>query len=157
MTGRRAENLFLENCESWIGIPRPKVLDRRDSALGYDFAVAGLPERAIEVKGLKGYSGAIQFTDREWSEAKARGEEYWLVVVGNITTTPVFGFWKDPQRVLSGNAGTSEALPQCGLPELRAGLIISDDLQRSNCRRNRALLKPCGVTDLQEPRLGLNL
>ena len=101
LTGRRAENLFLENCESWIKIPRPQVVDRRDSALGYDFAVVGLPERAIEVKGLKGYSGAIQFTDREWSEAKARGEEYWLVVVGNITAAPVFGLWTDPRRVFS--------------------------------------------------------
>ncbi|MCU0916069.1 MAG: DUF3883 domain-containing protein [Planctomycetes bacterium] len=77
LTGRRAENLFLENCELWTGIRRTDVLDRRDSALGFDFAVAGLPERAIEVKGLKGRSGAIQFTDREWSEAKVRGPDYW--------------------------------------------------------------------------------
>ncbi len=101
LTGRRAENLFLENCESWIGIRRNRVLDRRDSALGFDFAVAGLPERAIEVKGLKECSGAIQFTDREWSEAKVRGADYWLVVVGNLTETPIFGLWKDPRRVLS--------------------------------------------------------
>lgn len=101
LTGRRAENLFLSNCESWVGIPRSKVLDRRDCALGFDFAVAGLSERAIEVKGLWGHSGAIQFTDREWSEAKVRKAEYWLVVVGNISATPMFRLWKDPQRVLS--------------------------------------------------------
>lgn len=99
-TGRRAETLFLENCESWIGIPRSKVIDRRDSALGFDFAVAGVPQRAIEIKGLRGNSGAIQFTDREWSQAKIRQADYWLVVVGNVTAEPVFGFWKDPQRVL---------------------------------------------------------
>jgi len=113
LTGRRAENLFLENCESWVGIPRPQVLDRRDSALGYDFAVAGLPERAIEVKGMKGYSGAVQFTDREWSEAKARGEEYWLVVVGNITTTPVFGLWKNPRRVLVAQCRYQRSVAAC--------------------------------------------
>ena len=101
LTGRRAENLFLRNCESWVGIPRSNVLDRRDSALGFDFAVAGLSDRAIEVKGLKGHSGAILFTDREWSEAKIRQAEYWLVVVGNITETPIFKVWKDPHRVLS--------------------------------------------------------
>ena len=100
LTGRRAENLFLDKCESWIGIPRSQVLDRRDCAVGFDFAVAGLPERAIEVKGMKGYSGAIQFTDREWSEAKIRGAEYWLVVVGNLAALPVFQLWKDPQHVL---------------------------------------------------------
>jgi hypothetical protein len=100
-TGRRAENVFLSECESWIGIPRSRILDRRDSALGFDFAVEGIPERAIEVKGMKGDSGAILFTDREWSEAKVRQAEYWLVVVGNITTTPVFRLLKDPQRVLT--------------------------------------------------------
>jgi Domain of unknown function (DUF3883) len=101
LTGRRAENLFLHNCESWVGIPRSEVLDRRDSALGFDFAVAGISERAIEVKGLKGPSGPIQFTDREWSEAKMRQAEYWLVVVGNINETPIFRLWKDPHRALS--------------------------------------------------------
>jgi Protein NO VEIN, C-terminal len=101
LTGRRAENLFLRNCESWFGIPQSKILDRRDSALGFDFAVEGLPKRAIEIKGLKGHSGTIQFTDHEWSEAKIRQEEYWLVVVGNVATTPLFKVWKDPHRVLS--------------------------------------------------------
>jgi len=101
LTGRRAENLFLSNCESWVGIPRSEVLDRRDSALGFDFAVAGLSERAIEVKGMKGHAGAIQFTDREWSEAKIRQAEYWLVVVGNIVETPIFRLWKNPHRLLS--------------------------------------------------------
>lgn len=99
-TGRRAENLFLENCESWIGIPRAKVIDRRDSAMGFDFAVAGSPQRAIEVKGLRGHSGAIQFTDCEWSQAKIRQGDYWVVVVGNVIATPIFRLWKDPQRVL---------------------------------------------------------
>ncbi len=101
LTGRRAENLFLNNCESWVGIRRSEILDRRDSALGFDFAVAELSERAIEIKGLKGHSGAIQFTDREWSEAKIRRAQYWLVVVGNIDATPIFRLWKDPHRVLS--------------------------------------------------------
>lgn len=101
LTGRRAENLFLSNCESWVGIPRSEILDRRDSALGFDFAVSGQSERAIEVKGLKGHSGAILFTDREWSEAKVRQAEYWLVVVGNVAATPMFRLWKDPHRLLS--------------------------------------------------------
>jgi hypothetical protein len=100
-TGRRAENLFLRNCEMWVGIPRSDVLDRRDSALGFDFGVAGFPERAIEVKGMKGGTGAIQFTDREWSEAKLRRAEYWLVVVGNLIATPGFRLWKDPHSALS--------------------------------------------------------
>ncbi|OYV74328.1 MAG: hypothetical protein B7Z74_02485 [Deltaproteobacteria bacterium 21-66-5] len=101
LTGRRAENLFLSNCEAWVGVPRSDVLDRRDSALGFDFGVAGFSGRAIEVKGLKGDSGAILFTDREWAEAKVRRGEYWLVVVGNLSATPIFRLWKDPHRALS--------------------------------------------------------
>ncbi len=99
-TGRRAENIFLSNCAAWVGVARSDVLDRRDSAVGFDFGVAGIPERAIEVKGLRGDSGAILFTDREWSEAKMRGTDYWLVVVGNLTTAPVFRVWKDPHATL---------------------------------------------------------
>jgi len=101
LTGRRAEDFFLRYCEPWIGIPRSEVIDRRNSALGFDFAVAGHPERAIEIKGLRGSSGAILFTDREWSEAKLRKEDYWLVVVGNVAVTPTFRLWKDPHRCLN--------------------------------------------------------
>lgn len=100
-TGRRAENLFLSNCETWIGIAQSEIVDRRDSALGFDFGVAGNSERAIEIKGLRGDSGGIQFTDREWSEAKIRRTEYWLVVVGNVAATPVFRLWKDPHSLLN--------------------------------------------------------
>jgi hypothetical protein len=100
-TGRRAESLFVCNCEAWIGIPRSEIVDRRDSALGFDFAVAGISERAIEVKGLRSDSGAIQFTDREWSEAKVRRSEYWLVVVGHVVAEPKFRLWKDPHSILS--------------------------------------------------------
>jgi len=50
---------------------------------------------------MRGDYGAIQFTDREWSEAKIRRAEYWLVVVGNVATTPIFRLWKDPHLELT--------------------------------------------------------
>ena len=44
---------------------------------------------AVEVKGLKQKRGDILFTDREWTEAKTRREDYLLVVVGNLEDVPL--------------------------------------------------------------------
>ncbi|MGD0382267.1 MAG: DUF3883 domain-containing protein [Thermoguttaceae bacterium] len=101
LTGRRAEDFFLEHCESLIGIARTNILDLRQSALGYDFGVKTNSDQAIEVKGLKTVYGAIQFTDREWSEANYRRDNYWLVIVGNLAKKPMARVWCDPQSVLS--------------------------------------------------------
>jgi Domain of unknown function (DUF3883) len=88
LTGRRAEEFFLANCERLIKIAPDKIVDCRAAACGFDFGVANQPKRAIEVKGLKLVKGEILFTDREWTEAKARGADYLLVVVGNLAATP---------------------------------------------------------------------
>lgn len=103
LTGRRAEEYFLAHCLRLADVARPDVLDLRQSALGFDFGVEGRPERAIEVKGLKPMSGGIQFTDREWSEAKHRRENYWLVVVGNLAAEPVARVVRDPHAVLQAS------------------------------------------------------
>lgn len=83
-TGRRAEEYFLEFCESIIHVPQDSVVDMRNSACGYDFRSETLPGVAIEIKGLKGLRGDILFTDKEWTEAVQRSVNYWVVVVGNI-------------------------------------------------------------------------
>lgn len=88
LTGRRAEDFFLANCEVLVHVARDKILDCRGAACGFDFGVADQPNRAIEVKGLKKLAGEILFTDREWTEAKLRGADYWLVIVGNLAKIP---------------------------------------------------------------------
>jgi hypothetical protein len=100
LTGRLAEDFFLQRCRDIIGVARARILDQRFSALGFDFGVAGVPEQAIEVKGIKRLSGAIQFTDCEWGAAKVRRENYWLVVVGNLDASPRAKVWRDPHSVL---------------------------------------------------------
>ncbi len=89
LTGYRAEDYFLSNCQHLIQVPADDILDMRVSAQGYDFGVQGRPEWAIEIKGLKLLQGQVQFTDREWVEAKRRRENYWLIVVGNLAADPV--------------------------------------------------------------------
>lgn len=101
LTGRRAEEYFLAHCEQLIQIEANAIIDLRQSALGFDFGIAGQPERAVEVKGLKPMSGGILFTDREWSEAKYRRDNYWLIVVGNLAADPMVRVVRDPHAALT--------------------------------------------------------
>ena len=87
LTGRKAEEFFLTHCESLVQVEPSELIDRRLAACGYDFAIAGRPEIAIEVKGLRHLTGELLFTDREWSEARTRLGQYWLVVVANLDST----------------------------------------------------------------------
>jgi hypothetical protein len=88
LTGRQAEEFFLAHSQPLVQIEPSALIDRRLSACGYDFAVSGRPELAIEVKGLRQLTGEVLFTDREWSEARTRLDHYWLVVVANLDATP---------------------------------------------------------------------
>ena len=76
------------------------LLDCRALACGYDFGVRERQSIAIEVKGMKKKRGGIVFTDREWSEAKARRGDFWLVVVGNLETNPIAKLIPDPTAAL---------------------------------------------------------
>jgi hypothetical protein len=88
LTGRRAEDFVLSNCQTLLRVPRIQVIDMRESMLGFDFRLDTRPEIVVEVKGLRGPSGGIVFTDREWKEARQRMERFWLVVVGNLDSVP---------------------------------------------------------------------
>lgn len=101
-TGRLAETYFLENSRQIADLPSATILDHRNLARGYDFALENRPEIAIEIKGLKRARGGIAFTDREWTEAAARRADYWLVVVGNLeAANPVARLIPDPTAALS--------------------------------------------------------
>lgn len=99
-TGRLAEAFFLANSETIADVAATLILDHRELARGYDFGVRKRDGIAIEVKGMKQMRGGILFTDREWSEAKARRADYWLVVVGNIEANPVAKLFPDPTTAL---------------------------------------------------------
>ena len=101
LTGRRAEDYFLEHCARLVQVQRADLLDMRQAASGFDFGVRNDAARAIEVKGLKPLRGAIQFTDREWAEAKRRRKNYCVVVVGNLAAEPTARVFHDPHDVLA--------------------------------------------------------
>lgn len=100
LTGRRAEDYFLEHSFRIVNVERSDILDFRQAARGFDFGVRRREECAIEIKGLKSRHGEILFTDREWSEAKCRRTNYWLVVVGNLSADPSARVICDPHFAL---------------------------------------------------------
>jgi len=103
LTGRRAEEYFLAHSNRLVSLDPSDILDLRQAALGFDFGVSSQPRTAIEVKGLKQSRGGIQFTDREWCEAKYRQSDYWLVVVGNLVAEPMARVIRDPHSALSAH------------------------------------------------------
>lgn len=97
LTGRLAEEFVLANAKRILGIASDALVDCRDAMRGFDFEAGGL---AIEVKGLQALRGNLLFTDREWSEARARRERYWLAVVGDVRNKPTARVLRDPAAQL---------------------------------------------------------
>lgn len=100
LTGKFAEDYFLSECETLVGVPTETIVDYRLLASGFDFASHLLPEVAIEVKGMQGLSGGILFTEREWTEAIDRRSNYWVVIIANISSQPKGLVLKDPALTL---------------------------------------------------------
>ena len=85
-------------CEEIIRVPPSSLADLRNTACGFDFSTNRLPKIAIEVKGLKSESGGILFTEREWTEAHNRRQDYWVIVVGNLAVRPIARVFPAPVR-----------------------------------------------------------
>jgi len=104
LTGRLAEEFFLRHTYSLIEVEPANLLDLRQAACGYDFGVRNRAEWAIEVKGIKQAQGNILFTDREWTEARLRQENYWLIVVGNMAAQPLARIIRNPHATLAASS-----------------------------------------------------
>lgn len=109
LTGRRAEDYFLENCRALVQAEPSDILDLRLSALGFDFGLKNRPEQAIEIKGIKQTRGDILFTDREWLEAKRRRENYRLVVVA-LAAEPLAKIIVDPYGNLAAKSAVQTSV-----------------------------------------------
>jgi hypothetical protein len=87
-TGREAERYFMTHAETICGVSGTGLIDVRDEARGFDFGIAENGNVGIEVKGMRLARGEILFTDYEWSQAKRKASNYWLVVVGCLDADP---------------------------------------------------------------------
>lgn len=113
LTGRRAEEYFIEHSHCLVGVRREDLLDRRNAASGYDFGVKDRGQFAIEVKGLKPFRGTILFTDREWTEARLRQSDYVVVIVGGLGSTPKSIVVADPCRNLEATCTVRTSIRAC--------------------------------------------
>lgn len=120
LTGRLAEEYLIKSSLEVLDIAPSRLVDKRLSACGYDFEVRSLPGVAVEVKGLKKLRGDVLFTDREWTEALSRREDYWLVVIGNVSSAPRGRVTRDPTAVLDATC----SLVQSSSAVWRAGVQV---------------------------------
>lgn len=104
LTGRLAEEFFLRHAYALIQVEPANLIDLRQVGCGYDFSVSNRAEWAIEVKGIKPAQASILFTDREWTEARLRQDNYWLVVVGNMATQPLARIIRNPHATLAASS-----------------------------------------------------
>lgn len=102
VTGRKAEELFIKFHENKNLPSQGELKDTRDDGCGYDFKiVTPVNELLIEVKGLDGIKGGVSFTSKEWAVARSAGEQYYLVIVRNISIEPSFQLIKNPYKSIS--------------------------------------------------------
>ena len=100
-TGKKAEiyfqEYFLKNKMPIGG----ELHDRRDQGCGYDFEIKNEEgSYFVEVKGLSAEAGGILFTNKEWQTAIKKGNEYFLVLVKNLSKDAEIIFVQNPAQKL---------------------------------------------------------
>ena len=101
ITGRKAEEFFI-NYFTENNFPCPGELkDRRNDGCGYDFEITS-PGRSIqvEVKGMESVSGGISLTSKEWLMACAYKDTYYLAIVRDVSISPTIQFICNPASKL---------------------------------------------------------
>ncbi|WP_140456858.1 MULTISPECIES: DUF3883 domain-containing protein [Priestia] len=89
VTGKRAEELFINYFNNgYFKEFKGELIDTRDEGCGYDFKLTGERGIVFEVKGLSSEVGGVSFTDKEWSTAKQMKDNYILVIISNVFTSP---------------------------------------------------------------------
>lgn len=94
VTGKKAEAFFME----WFTehYPHDTLVDTRDLGCGYDFKVENA-DHVFEVKGLSGDNGGVLFTDKEWTIAAEKQEDYYFVLVKDcLSDEPVMEIHSNP-------------------------------------------------------------
>lgn len=96
-TGLEAELYFINNYESTDIFKGGKLEDARLYGDGYDFQI-NISESFLlaEVKGVRGQSGSLRFTENEYKKAKEYKNDYVLSVVLNLNDLPILRTIRNP-------------------------------------------------------------
>lgn len=84
ITGKAAEEYFMNNFSQIAGLPQGRVVDKTACGCGYDFEIIGDETYYIEVKGLSDINGGVLFTNKEWETASDKGGHYILCFICNL-------------------------------------------------------------------------
>lgn len=98
-TGREAEFFFMGNYKS-INIFENGILeDARHWGDGYDFQINSNNKYLLaEIKGVRAKSGSIRITQNEFDKAEEYKDDYFLVVISNLSKTPKMNVFENPLK-----------------------------------------------------------
>ena len=91
ITGKAAENFFIENYFKESVFQASELVDVTQTGCGYDFRLHDKLKDvpfAVEVKGLRMNFGSLSMTDKEYRVANEIGDRYFLYVVKNFEEMP---------------------------------------------------------------------
>ena len=103
-TGRIAESFYLEYFKKHKLPAEGKLIDCRELGCGYDFKIRSEGKTFyIEVKGMANTDGGVLFTNKEWQTALKQKNNYYLVVVKNISSLSEITIIQNPAFRLKAN------------------------------------------------------
>jgi hypothetical protein len=104
ITGNKAEEIFIDIYNNSDLFPNAiEIKDETDlHGKGYDFTVINEDKSKIyiEIKGCKDNLQGVRMTENEWNVAKKNGDNYYLVIIYNISTNPSYKKIKNPTKNL---------------------------------------------------------
>lgn len=99
ITGAAAENYFQKTCQRLEEFKGYHLENTTQLGCGYDFRLHA-PDSAdflaVEVKGMKGRSGAVSLTPKEYEMAMHLRERFFLFVVKNFEELPFHVIFRNP-------------------------------------------------------------
>ncbi|MEN5087988.1 DUF3883 domain-containing protein [Sphingobacterium faecium] len=97
ITGRAAEEYFIDQFKAGNTAFQGQLKDCRDLGVGYDFLIESKTKTIyVEVKGRDSNVGGLLFTNKEWEVAKRLGESYYVCLISDISDTPQIQTLQNP-------------------------------------------------------------
>jgi hypothetical protein len=99
VTGRAAENFFLENFRKEPEFLSATAIDVTHTGCGYDFRLENTEDpsfNAVEVKGIQLDRGSISLTNKEHLVAERLQQFYYLYIVKNFEEIPYAVKYRNP-------------------------------------------------------------
>ena len=101
-TGKEAEFYFLNNYQRIPLFTDGAIEDARLWGDGYDFQVqCGDKYYLAEIKGVQTARGSIRLTQNEYNKANEYKNDYILVVISSLITTPKLSYFANPANHIS--------------------------------------------------------